>query len=137
VVSTQWVNRLFSAASSAPNWPTCRAGFKLQVPPHEAIADRIAEYAAARPILGDIGASLADGDDRFRLTVEVLRFGRIGDGFPILDNGIGGFAEEKRRIAIRILARLSRMLGIVASNAEYPTHGKNPGQTGDGRTRCG
>ena len=82
-------------------------------------------------VVTGIRASLADGDHQFGFIVEVLRFGRIGDDLPIFDNGIGGFGEEKRRIAIRVLAHLSCMLGIVASDAEDPTHRETLVPTGD------
>ena len=63
------------------------------------------------------GAALAERDDQFDLVVQVLGRLRIRNGRAVGHNRIGRLHEEKRRLAIRIMAHLARVFGVVAADA--------------------
>ncbi len=69
----------------------------------------------------NIRATLADGDDKLCLKVEILRQRRVGHGTGRIERGISGFGEKERRVA-HVVAHFKHMRLIVAAHAKDAAH---------------
>ena len=96
--------------------------FQLQIAPGQVVADGIAPDVIEGVFFGNVLAPPADHDNQLGLVVKVLCLGRIGYRLPGIDHRIGWLGEEERRIAVRVLAHLDSVGGVVAPNTEDTAH---------------
>ena len=88
--------------------------------------------------LRNVHTARADGDDHFNFMVHVLGQGRIREITVVEDQVVGVFVEEKRQLAVRVMAHFAGVLGVVATDAVNPAHRKAFGFTLDAdRNRFG
>ncbi len=104
----------------------------LQVAAGHVEADAVAEDVFQGLVDRNVGAARLHGDDQLHLVVQILGRRRIGDLGRILGvaadhDGVGRLAEEEGRLAVRIVAHLARMGGIVAADTEDAAHRKQVG----------
>src|SRR5438045_3219375 len=91
--------------------------FALEVAPRHVEPDAVAPDGLERLLERNVLPALADRDDHLDLVVDVLRADGIGDRRAALHDGIRRLHEEERRLAIRVVAHLARMLGVIAADA--------------------
>jgi len=76
--------------------------------------------------------------DQFHFVVQIFAAGRIGHIGIVQQQRVGGLHEEERRLAIRIAAHLTRVLGVVAADAKHAANGERaPPATGTATTAGG
>ena len=66
----------------------------------------------------DVFSTLADRDHHLDLVMDILGADRVIDRRAALHDRVGRLHEEKWRLAIRVVAHLARVFGVVAANAE-------------------
>ena len=71
---------------------------------------------------GDVAAARGQGDHQLDLVVEVGRGGGEVELAAVGDHSGGRLGEEERRLAVGVVAHLDGVLGVVAPDAEDPTH---------------
>ena len=112
-------------------------GDALQVPARHVEAGGIAEDVAERVLFPNVPSAGSYGGDQLHLVVQIRRAGRVGHVTAARDDGGRRLHEEKRRLAVRVVAHLAGMLGVVAPDAEYPAHGKHRLRSPDRQDRPG
>ena len=96
----------------------------LKVAAGQVYAYRIAPDVGERRLKADIRATLADRNHKFNFVMKVFGQRRKRDCRARFDNCVSRLGEEKRRVAIRILAHFAGMCRIVAANAKMRRTGK-------------
>ena len=140
VEETGWIGpiggRTVEALAPVP-WSAEVFGGVLEITPGHVEADGVAPDVVEGVSGVDVAAGFADGDDQFGFVVEICGFGGIGDGGAVVDNGVGGFEEKEGWLAVGVLAHLTGVGGVVASDAEDAADGEAIGGAGDGDGRGG
>src|SRR5689334_5364900 len=69
-------------------------------------------------------APFADGHHQFDLVMKIRGQRWVWDCSPTLHQGIRGFAKKDRRLALRIIAHLADMIGVVAAHTKDTPNGE-------------
>jgi hypothetical protein len=106
------------------------AGLLLEVAPGHVEPDRVAEDFVERAFRRDLAAAFLERHHQLELVVHVLR------ARGVRERAVGGerirrLGEEERRVAVRIVAHLAGVLGVVAPDAENPVHREQVGRVPD------
>jgi len=95
----------------------------------------VAEDVIQRVFKRDMHARCADRNDQLHLVMQVGCTERIGNRFARANNGLRGFHEIKRRLAVNLVAHFDGMCGVIAANAEDSAHRKARLFAEDGKRR--
>ena len=107
-------------------WPAGFLGFALQIAPGHVEPGGVAPYVSERPGSFDIAAARANCRDEFHFMMQISGLDRVRHVRIADQKSIGGLHEEKRRLAIGVVAHLPCMLRIVAAHAKDAPDGEQP-----------
>src|SRR5258708_31770946 len=132
--------RMIEAIRCVP-WPDQLLRLRLQVAARHVETERIAVHVIERLGSRDVLTLLADRGHELHREVDVLRLRRIrefaGRTGRDVQHGVGRLAEEKRRLAIRIVPHLARVRLVVPADAVNAANGKLVAGTDNGHRNRG